>query len=88
MMSEITVNIPITMLSGATLSDPQSIADTLNKAVEAHATIPALRQARITAIQKVKDIGNYIEQLFDEPLNYERAQKVRQLIIDCKNYGG
>lgn len=86
-MSEIHVMVPLSLLEGTNLGDPQSIAETLQKAVVAHATIPILQQRISESLMKVGEIGSYLEELINNsPNTMERAQKIRQLIEDCKNY--
>lgn len=88
-MSEIMVMIPIDLVQGATSLDAQGISEYLSKAVEAHANIPRLQAIIDERTQKVKDIGAYLENLADQPADsMKRAKDMRQLIQDCKNYGG
>jgi hypothetical protein len=88
-MTEINVMIPISLLEGTDLGDAQSIADALSKATEVHATLPALQASQRAAIAKVKEIGSYLAQLLNEPASsMSRAQKLRQLVVDCQTYGG
>lgn len=88
-MSEIMVSIPATLLGGTDVSNPTDVADTLSKIIEVHANLPRLQQSATAAIQKVRDIGTYLNELLSEPTSsMERAQKLRQLVIDCRNYGG
>lgn len=87
-MTEINVMIPISLL-GTNFTTAEGISDALAKAQEVHATIPALRINYMSAVQKVHDIGSYLDELLSNPIDsMERAQKLRQLIVDCKNYGG
>jgi hypothetical protein len=79
----------VSILAGTDITNPEAIAETLTKVVEAHANIPVLRQQVQAGIQKVNQIGSYLDELMNQPFDsMERAQKLRQLIVDCRNYGG
>lgn len=85
-MSEIMVMIPLTVFGDAESLTPQAISEAITAAADSKQQVAQLEATVQGLKDQIRSGGRHLEEILENPNQFEKAQQVRKLIADMKEF--